>query len=86
MKCGCTGQQVGLTRLEFNLLYCMAQRAGKVLTREDILRLVWGENEAIDLRGIDAHIRRLRAKVEDNADEPKRIQTVHGVGYKMAPA
>lgn len=78
------GKQVGLTRLEFNLLYCMAQRAGKVLTRDDILRLVWGENEAIDLRGIDAHIRRLRAKVEDDADDPKRIQTVHGVGYKMA--
>jgi DNA-binding response OmpR family regulator len=78
------GKQVGLTRLEFNLLYTMAQRAGKVLTREDILRLVWGENEAIDLRGIDAHIRRLRAKVEDNADDPKRILTVHGVGYKMA--
>jgi DNA-binding response OmpR family regulator len=78
------GKQVGLTRLEFNLLYCLAQRAGKVLTREDILRLVWGENEAIDLRGIDAHIRRLRAKVEENPDEPTRIQTVHGVGYKMA--
>jgi DNA-binding response OmpR family regulator len=79
------GKQVGLTRLEFNLLYCLAQRAGKVLTRDDILRLVWGENEAIDLRGIDAHIRRLRAKIEDNPDEPLRIQTVHGVGYKMAP-
>ena len=79
------GNQVGLTRLEFNLLYCLAQRAGKVLTREDILRLVWGENEAIDLRGIDAHIRRLRAKVEEDPDEPTRIQTVHGVGYKMAP-
>ena len=78
------GNQVGLTRLEFNLLYCLAQRAGKVLTREDILKLVWGENEAIDLRGIDAHIRRLRAKIEDDPDEPKRIQTVHGVGYKMA--
>lgn len=77
------GEQVGLTRLEFNLLYTLAQRAGKVLTREDILRLVWGENEAIDLRGIDAHIRRLRAKIEDDPDEPKRIQTVHGVGYKM---
>ncbi len=80
------GRQVSLTRLEFNLLYCLAQRAGKVLTREDILRLVWGENEAIDLRGIDAHIRRLRAKIEDNPDEPRRIQTVHGVGYKMAAA
>ncbi|MGV3721161.1 MAG: response regulator [Actinomycetota bacterium] len=78
------GEQVTLTRLEFNLLYCMAQRSGKVLTRDDILRLVWGENEAIDLRGIDAHIRRLRAKVEDDADDPKRILTVHGVGYKMA--
>jgi two-component system, OmpR family, response regulator MtrA len=78
------GKQVMLTRLEFNLLYTLAQRAGKVLTREDILRLVWGANEAIDLRGIDAHIRRLRAKVEEDPDEPKRIQTVHGVGYKMA--
>lgn len=78
------GESVGLTRLEFNLLYCLAQRAGKVLTREDILRLVWGEDETIDLRGIDAHIRRLRAKVEDNADDPHRILTVHGVGYKMA--
>lgn len=79
------GEPVQLTRLEFNLLYTMAQRAGKVLTRDDILRLVWGENEAIDLRGIDAHIRRLRAKVEDDANNPKRIQTVHGVGYKMVP-
>ena len=79
------GQPVQLTRLEFNLLYCLAQRVGKVLTREDILRLVWGENEAIDLRGIDAHIRRLRAKIEDDANNPKRIQTVHGVGYKMLP-
>ena len=80
------GKQVTLTRLEFNLLYCLAQRAGKVLTRDDILRLVWGENEAIDLRGIDAHIRRLRAKVEDDPDAPRRIQTVHGVGYKMGVA
>jgi len=76
---------VPLTRLEFNLLYCLAQRAGKVLTREDILRLVWGENEAIDLRGIDAHIRRLRAKIEDEPNRPRRILTVHGIGYKMAP-
>jgi two-component system response regulator MtrA len=81
-----SNKQIQLTRLEFNLLYCLAQRAGKVLTREDILRLVWGENEAIDLRGIDAHIRRLRAKVEDDADDPQRILTVHGVGYKMATA
>jgi two-component system response regulator MtrA len=80
------GEQVSLTRLEFNLLYCLAVRVGKVLTREDILRLVWGENEAIDLRGIDAHIRRLRAKIEDDPDEPRRILTVHGVGYKMAHA
>ncbi len=77
-------KQIQLTRLEFNLLYCLAQRAGKVLTRDDILRLVWGEGEAIDLRGIDAHIRRLRAKVEDDPDMPTRIMTVHGVGYKMA--
>ena len=80
------GEPVQLTRLDFNLLYTLAQRAGKVLSRDDILRLVWGENEAIDLRGIDAHIRRLRSKIEDDADNPKRIQTVHGVGYKMVAA
>jgi two-component system response regulator MtrA len=80
------GEPVQLTRLEFNLLYTMAQRAGKVLTREEILKLVWGENEAIDLRGIDAHIRRLRSKVEDDPNNPKRIQTVHGIGYKMTAA
>lgn len=77
------GETISLTRLEFNLLYCLAQRAGKVLSRDDILRLVWGEEETIDLRGIDAHIRRLRAKVEENPDQPHRILTVHGVGYKM---
>jgi len=80
------GEPVQLTRLEFNLLYTMAQRAGKVLTRDEILKLVWGENEAIDLRGIDAHIRRLRSKVEDDPNNPKRIQTVHGIGYKMNAA
>jgi len=80
------GKPVYLTELEFRLLYCLAQRAGKVLTRHEILRLVWGENETIDLRGIDAHVRRLRAKIEDDPNRPRRLLTVHGVGYRMTLA
>ena len=78
------GEQVTVSRLEFKLLYCLAERAGRILTRTEILSLVWGEGEIIDLRGIDAHIRRLRARIEDDPDQPRRIQTVHGIGYKMA--
>ncbi|HEY3281315.1 MAG TPA: response regulator transcription factor [Armatimonadota bacterium] len=77
------GQAVGLTRLEFDLLYCLADSAGKVLSRQDIVRRVWGEEEVIDLRGIDAHIRRLRTKVETSPDRPQRILSIYGVGYKM---
>ncbi|MBI2302995.1 MAG: response regulator transcription factor [Armatimonadetes bacterium] len=77
------GSPINVTRLEFELLYALAQRPGRVLTREQILDLVWGEKEFIQPRGIDVHIRRLRMKVEDDPRRPKRLQTVHSVGYKL---
>ena len=79
------GEMVPFTRLEFDLLYCLVENAGKVLTRTDILKQVWGEDEVIDLRGIDAHIRKLRQKIEDNPDQPRQILSVYGVGYKFVP-
>lgn len=80
------GEPVDCTRLEFELLYALAQRPGRVLTREQLLDLVWGEKEYIQPRGIDVHVRRLRLKIEDDAKHPKRLQTVHSVGYKLVPA
>ena len=80
------GKAIDCTRLEFELLYALAQRPGRVLTREQLLDLVWGEKEFIQPRGIDVHIRRLRLKIEDDARHPKRLQTVHSVGYKLVPA
>lgn len=76
---------VQFTRLEFELLYCLVENAGKALTRTDILKKVWGEDEAIDLRGIDAHVRRLRQKIEDNPEDPRQILSIYGVGYKFVP-
>jgi DNA-binding response OmpR family regulator len=54
-----------------------------VLTREQLLDIVWGEKEFIQPRGIDVHIRRLRLKIEDDPRHPRRLQTVHSVGYKL---
>lgn len=78
-----SNEPVPVTRLEFDLLYCLAEHAGEVLSREDIANAVWGKGEFIDLRGIDAYIRRLRTKVEDDPSRPQRIRTVYGVGYKL---
>ena len=77
------GKTVNTTSLEFELLYTLAQRPGRVLTREQLLDMVWGEKEFIQPRGIDVHIRRLRLKIEDDPRHPRRLQTVHSVGYKL---
>jgi DNA-binding response OmpR family regulator len=73
-----------LTAYQFDLLLAMAQRAGRVLTREQLLDAVKGEAlEAFD-RSIDVHIARIRAAIEDDAKKPKRIVTVRGAGYVFA--
>jgi DNA-binding response OmpR family regulator len=78
-------QQVcDLTSYQFDLLVTLAERAGRVLTRDQIMEAVRGrELEAFD-RSIDVHMGRIRAAIEADAKNPKRILTVRGVGYVFA--
>lgn len=79
-----SGQAAELTSYQFDLLVAMAQRAGRVLTREQIMEAVRGrELEAFD-RSIDVHMGRIRAAIEADVKAPKRILTVRGVGYVFA--
>ena len=73
-----------LTAYQFDLLVALAQRAGRVLTRDQIMEAVRGrELEAFD-RSIDVHMGRIRSAIEDDIKNPKRILTVRGVGYTFA--
>lgn len=73
-----------LTSYQFDLLVAMAERAGRVLTRDQIMEAVRGrELDAFD-RSIDVHIGRIRNAIEEDSKEPKRILTVRGVGYVFA--
>ena len=78
------GQSTELTSYQFDLLVALAERAGRVLTRDQIMEAVRGrELEAFD-RSIDVHMGRIRAAIEVDAKNPKRILTVRGVGYVFA--
>jgi two-component system response regulator VicR len=77
------GSEVELTALEFDLLYTLARHAGQVLSREQLLALVWGYDYYGDLRVVDAAIKRLRAKMRQAAPGMELIATVRGVGYKL---
>ena len=78
------GQPAELTSYQFDLLVTLAERAGRVLTREQIMEAVRGrELEAFD-RSIDVHMGRIRAAIEEDVKSPKRIVTVRGVGYVFA--
>lgn len=79
------GQELHLTRTEFRLLCEFAANPGRVYSREQLLEKVWGYDYLGDGRLVDAHIRRLRTKVEDDAARPNHILTVRGLGYKFAP-
>jgi DNA-binding response OmpR family regulator len=78
------GEPLGLTRTEFRLLTTLAARPGRVFSREKLLSDVWGYDYFGDARLVDVHVRRLRMKVEDDPHNPTVIQTVRGMGYKVA--
>lgn len=81
---GVAGRACEFTSYQFDLLVALAERAGRVLTRDQIMEAVRGrELEAFD-RSIDVHIGRIRAAIEVDARTPKRILTVRGVGYVFA--
>lgn len=75
-------KEIPLTRLEFDLLVALAKEPGRVFTREALLSEVWGYQHAADTRLVNVHIQRLRSKIEIDADNPKYVLTVRGVGYK----
>jgi DNA-binding response OmpR family regulator len=78
------GKFCDLTSYQFDLLIAIAERAGRVLTRDQIMEAVRGrELEAYD-RSIDVHMGRIRAAIEADVKDPKRILTVRGVGYVFA--
>ena len=78
------GQQIPLTRTEFDLLAELARRPGQVLTRDVLLDRVWGYDYLGDSRLVDVAIQRLRAKVETDPANPELLLTVRGAGYKAA--
>jgi DNA-binding response OmpR family regulator len=80
------GEELPLTKTEFLLLCEFADHAGMVLSRDQLLERVWGYDYLGDSRLVDAHIRRLRVKIEDQPDDPKHIVTVRGIGYKLQMA
>src|SRR5262249_54993 len=72
-----------LTKTEFRLLCELAAHHGMVLSPEQLLERVWGYDYFGDGRLVDAHVRRLRTKIEANPSEPRHLVTVRGLGYKL---
>ncbi len=77
------GIPVSLPLKEFELLEFLMRNAGRVLTRIQLIDRVWGSDYVGDTKTLDVHIKRIRAKIETDPANPKIIQTVRGLGYKM---
>jgi len=78
------GEEVMLTLTGFNLLALLASRPGQVMSRGELLRRVWGYEVEIETRTVDAHVYRLRRKIEPEAEKPTYIHSVPGIGYRFA--
>lgn len=78
------GQPVPLTTLEFDLLYFLASRPGRVFSREALMEQVWGSDRVVDDRSIDSLVSRVRRKLEENPSKPRYVQTVWGAGYRLS--
>jgi two-component system alkaline phosphatase synthesis response regulator PhoP len=76
-----SGQEIELQPKQYELLKCLMQNRGTVLTRDQLLQNVWGYDYAGDTRTVDVHVRWLREKLEEDPANPRLIQTVRGVGY-----
>lgn len=78
------GEIIKLTRIEFTLLATLAQHPGQTFSRGQLIQRVHGSDDAGFDRSIDAHIKNLRRKIEDDPSDPRYIMTVYGVGYQFA--
>jgi DNA-binding response OmpR family regulator len=78
-------KKIEFTPLEFQILHLLIQKKDKVLTRDDFLNKIWGEdNLVVSYRTIDSHMANIRKKIEDDPSNPKYILSVRGVGYKLS--
>jgi DNA-binding response OmpR family regulator len=75
------GDPIRLTKVEFEILFCLADSPGQVFRREELLEHLWDSSAYRDLRTIDVHIRHLREKIETDPREPEFLLTDRGVGY-----
>ncbi len=78
----CDSKEVELTPTEYLIMKLFMENPGKALRREEILKIVWGEDYLGDNKIVDVNIRRLRSKIEHNPAKPKYIETVWGMGYR----
>jgi len=78
------GARIELTTLEFDLLWFLASRPGRVFSREQLMEQVWGHDRVVGDRSIDSLVSRLRKKIELDADDPQLLQTVWGAGYRFS--
>jgi DNA-binding response OmpR family regulator len=79
------GEPVELTRREFDLLHLLAQRAGEVVTKREILAEVWNQPYGGGERTVDVHLSWLRRKLGESAAHPVYLHSVRGVGVRLAP-
>ena len=77
------GRNITTTATEFRLLDCLARHPGRVFTRDQLLDAVWRDTQFVTPRSVDVYIRRLREKIEPDADNPRYIRTVRGAGYRF---
>ena len=80
------GQPVDMTTAEFDILHALASNAGRVLSRDQLLHKVHGENWAAYDRSVDVHVSRIRQKIEEDPRRPALLKTVRGVGYQLVRA
>jgi DNA-binding response OmpR family regulator len=77
------GRPLQLTALEFDLLWFLASNRRRVFSRSQLMDRVWGYEAALDTGTVTVHVRRLREKIEDEPSQPRLLQTVWGVGYRL---
>lgn len=76
------GETISLTPLEFDLVVTLAREPWRVFSRQELLEKVWGYQNAADTRLVNVHVQRLRAKIENDPEQPEIVVTVRGVGYR----
>lgn len=79
------GEPLRLTALEFDLLWFLASNPNRVFERGELMSQVWGYTSELDTGTVTVHVRRLRAKIEDDPSRPRHLETVWGSGYRLTP-